>query len=203
MTDSARDDLAFMRAVAEDRGPLPSVLGAHLFSVGLLYGLNLIYGWAGYSGLVPWPKDGMVWLYIPASVVYVPICIWLNIRGTRISWGPGARAFAAAWSGVGVVTITVVAIMFLATLRTGIPYHETWPAIALALYGGAWCMFAIVRGRLWAFLVSLGCCASAVACAALIHNNELWLAMGVGLLLFVGLPGFAMMRARQPAQELS
>jgi len=69
MTDraqSARSDLAFMKEVAEDRGPLPSILGAHLLAVGAPYGLNVIYAWAGMRGFVPWPEEWQVWSWAPA-----------------------------------------------------------------------------------------------------------------------------------------
>jgi hypothetical protein len=52
MTDNARaarDDLAFMKELVEDRGTLPSILGAHLLAVGAPFGLNVIYAWAGMA----------------------------------------------------------------------------------------------------------------------------------------------------------
>jgi hypothetical protein len=202
MTDtlrSARDDLAFMRELAEDRGPLPRHLGAHLFWPGLLYGLNVIYTWAGISGFAPWTTDWYAWAYMPATAIYIPICIWLAYDGRRQQWGPAARVFAAAWSGVSIMTFTVVGIVIAATLKTGTNLAVVWPPTALALYAGAWLALGIVLKRLWAILLAIGCSLTAILMGALTGAPEEWLVMGLGMLLFMAAPGFLMMRTKKPA----
>lgn len=199
MTDparAAREDLAFMKEVVEDRGPLPWDFGAQLFLPGALYGLNAIYAWAGLSGLAPWPAGGMELAWAPATAIYIPLCIWFSVRGFRQTWGPAARMFAAAWSSVGLMTLTIVAVVTVASYRMGVNYAAVWPAIAMSIYGGAWLVLGILRKRLWPVLVAMGCCLTAVAMASLADRNEAWLLMGIGLLLFMGLPGFLMMRSK-------
>lgn len=202
MTDalsSARDDLAFLREVAEDRGPLPSHLGAHLFWPGLLYGLNVAYTWAGLAGFAPWPQDWYAWAYMPATVIYIPICIWLTLDGRKQHWGPGARVFAAAWSGVSIMTLTVVGIVIAASVKTGVNYAVVWPPIALALYAGAWLALGVALRRLWAILVAVGCSLSAILMGILTGAPEVWLVMGLGMLLFMAAPGAMMMRRKKAA----
>jgi hypothetical protein len=199
MTDAlreARDDLAFLREVAEDRGPLPSHLGAHLFWPGLLYGLNVIYSWAGLTGFAPWPADWYAWAYMPATIVYIPICLWLTLRSRQQHWGPGARIFAAAWSGVSIMVFTIVGIMIAASIKSGINYAAVWPPIVLALYAGAWLALGIVLRRLWAILVAIGCSLTAILIATLTGAPEAWLVMGIGMLLFMAAPGAVMMRKK-------
>jgi hypothetical protein len=195
MTDpmsAARADLAFMKELAEDRGPLPSHLGQHIFWPGLLYGLNVIYAWAGLSGYAPWPSDWHIWAWAPATAVYVPICLWISVRGRSQPWGPGARMFAAAWSAVSLLTLTIVAVVVIAsyTLKTNLAV--VWPPLALAIYGGSWLVMGIMLKRKWALLVALGCCATAILMSFLAGTNEHWLVMGLGLLAFLALPGAAM-----------
>jgi hypothetical protein len=197
---SARDDLAFMKELAEDRGPLPAHLGQHIFWPGLLYGLNVIATWAGLSGLIPWPADWQAWAYLPATVIYIPICLIVNLRARRQSWGPAARMFAAAWSGVALLTFTVVTVVVIASYRAGVNYAVVWPSFALAMYGGSWLVMGILLKRMWALLVAFGCCATAIAMGFLIDMPELWLVMGLGMLFFMALPGFVMMRPKRAAQ---
>jgi hypothetical protein len=202
MTDharAARDDLAFMRELAEDRGPLPSHLGQHIFWPGLLYGLNVIATWAGLAGLIPWPKDWQIWAYLPATIVYLPICLWINLRSSKQSWGPGARMFAAAWSAVALLTFTVVAVVAIASFTARINYAVMWPPFVLAMYGSSWLVMGILLKRRWSMLVAFGCCATAILMGFLVGKHETWLVMGLGLILFMAAPGFIMMR-RKPVQ---
>jgi hypothetical protein len=195
MTDpmtTARADLAFMKELAEDRTPLPSHLGQHIFWPGLLYGLNVIYVWAGLAGYAPWPADWHVWAWAPATAVYVPICIWTNVRARKQSWGPGARMFAAAWSAVALLTFTIVAVVVVASYTTHTNYAAVWPPLALAMYGSSWLVVGILLKRMWALFVAFGCCATAILMGFLVGTNEHWLVMGLGLLMFLALPGAAM-----------
>lgn len=202
MTDtlqSARDDLAFMRELAEDRGPLPHHLGAHLFWPGLLYGLNVAYTWAGMRGFALWTTDWYVWAYLPATFIYIPICIWLSLDGRKQHWGPAARVVAAAWTGVSIMTVTVVAIVVVATFRTGTNLAIVWPPTALALYAGAWLALGVVLKRWWATLTAIGCSLTAILMASLTDTPEYWLVFGLGLLLFLAAPGYMIMRKKKPA----
>jgi hypothetical protein len=204
MTDqaqAARDDLAFMKAVAEDRGPLPSLLGAHLLAAGAPFGLNVIYAWAGIRGFVPWPAEWQVWSWAPAAVVYTPWLFVLLFAGRRATFGPSGRGFAGPWAGVGLMTVMTVSVLAVATPATGPQVWLVWPALAVTIYGGAWASAAFASGRYWGLVVAAGCFATAIACSALINTPEHWLAMGLGLLLFVAVPGWLMMRRARRASS--
>src|SRR5262245_9967026 len=121
----AQSDLAFMRAVAEDRGPLPRLFWAHLFAVGALFGVNVLLAYAGLAGLVSSPRSWMVWSWAPAGVIYALAYVWLHIQTSRRApefSGPAARAFAAAWSGVLLVTAAIVAVVWIASARMQLPF---------------------------------------------------------------------------------
>jgi hypothetical protein len=196
MTDStqaARSDLAFLRGVAEDRGPLPAAIGQNFLTIGLLYGLNVIAVWAGRSGLVPWPDNDVLWGWLPATLLYAPYSIYFSLR-FRGAWsGPTLRAFTFAWLAVILMTVTIVAVIFTARAQTGVAYELLWPPIAMALYGGSWTIIGLVRRDAGDLLIAAGCFATAVTCAFLIGGPAMFLALGLGILLFLGGPGVRIM----------
>ncbi len=201
MTDSmraAREDLAFMKAVAEDKGSPPQLMGAHLLAIGLPFGLNFILVWAVFAGQAPWwPKD-LAWAtWIPGAVVYLPVSVFLHLRGRGSTPGPTARLYGAAWAAVGLVVLPILAVMVIAQVKTQLPFAMIWPSLSFVLWGGAWGSLGIIRRKAWHGVVAVGSVATALASAALIGASESWLVMAAGILLVVAAPGAAiMLRAR-------
>jgi hypothetical protein len=113
-----------------------------------------------------------------------------------MEWGPGARSFAAAWSGVGLMTMTIVTVVTVASYRMHVNYAVVWPSIALALYASAWLATGILLKRPWAILVAGGCSLAAIIMSFLIDSPLLWLVMGIGMLLFMAIPGAVLMRKK-------
>src|SRR5690242_7460104 len=118
-TAAARNDLAFLKAVVEDRGPLPALLGWHLLAVGGIYGVGFVHIWGIFAQVFAWPDSWRAFTWAPATIVYVPIVAWLSLKGARMVWGPAARVFAAAWGGMAAMILPILALMACASLRTG------------------------------------------------------------------------------------
>lgn len=193
------DDLAFVRAVVEDRGPLPHLFGAHLLAPGVIFGLNFLYVWAGELGVVPLPAEWRSWTWLPGAVAYVVIATPLFLRGRGVSVGPTGRVFIAAWAAMALMIAPTVAVMWIASSESGSNHLGGWPALSFVHYGGAWCVAGLIRRKLWYGGVALGCFVTAVVSAALTGTPAMWLAMAAGLFLFVAAPGLViMMRARTP-----
>lgn len=191
---TAREDLAFMRALVEDRGPLPRPIGEHFLMVGLLYGANVLYAWAGKSGFAPWPAgDSALLGWAPAAVLHIPYALWFTRRTRGFRGGPTLAVFGVAWIATVLMTAAIVASIYVAGARTGVDYVPIWPAIAVALYGGSWTVAAVARRSFSYFAVAVGCFATAVLCAALIGTPDVFLALGLGVLFFIGGPGLAIM----------
>ena len=184
---SVQSDLAFMKAVVEDRVRLPWWLGAHLLAVGGLFGLNLLAG-----GTLLWPTS--LWSWLPASVIYALVWFVINAKSDYASMGASARALGAVWLAVAAMSLVIVAGLVAAQKATGVGYVQIWPAIASALYGGAWTAGAIARRRGWMGLVAVGCFATAIACAACVGKPQMLIALGAGLIAFMAAPGFGLMR---------
>lgn len=197
MTDashSARNDLAFMRAVADDRGPMPRIIGEHMLVPGVVFGANFILIWAAEAHLFNPPSWFYAFSWAPGAVLYLAAWPFLSARSRGAPIGPAARAFAAVWLGVALMTLVSVATIAAATLATGKPYFELWPASAFILYGGAWSAIAIVR-RSWGWAgVAAGSFATAVGAAFVLLQPAAYLIMAAGLLLFVAGPGLGIIR---------
>jgi hypothetical protein len=202
MTDqmqSIRSDLAFLKAVAADEGELPWTAGANFLAGGLIYGLPLLPVWAQMRGLIdipgPWPGQVSLW----STAVFVPLSILLALKGPRPK--PGAsmgRAVIAAWSGVGLTTLAMLAVIFIAGARLHVDLMwQVWTSICFALWGAAWWVVAILRPRRGWMLVALGSLATAVVNALLIGSPDEVLGCALGILLWLAGPGLlVMLRAR-------
>jgi hypothetical protein len=135
-----------------------------------------------------------MWSWAPGTVLYLPVCLWISLKSRQFPMGPTARVFLAAWIAVGLMALPIVMVMEIARAKTGIGFAVIWPALSFLLYGGAWAAVGIMRRKPWHGVVALGCLATAIAGALLIDDPAGWLVMGIGLLLFMGAPGFALMR---------
>ena len=169
-TAIARDDLAFMRALAEDSGPLPFQFGANLFVPGLLFGATTVLAWSILIGAVGLPLSWMDWLWIPAVLIYLPAHLLIRRRHPAAGWGPGKRIFDAAWTAMGMMSVAVLVSLVMARGRIDAPFLLLWPPIAFALYGGTWAMVGLIRRRRWYGVLAAGCFVTAVACASLIST---------------------------------
>ncbi len=199
---SIRDDLAFMKSVAADEGSLPWAVGACFLAAGLIYGPPLIAVWAQGRGLIAMPGQWMGWVGILSTIVFVPVQIALVALGPKPK--PGAsmgRAFVPAWSGVGLVTVVMLAVIFIAGARLHVrEIWQVWTSICFALWGAAWWVVAMLRPRRGWLLVALGSLATAVANALLVGTPDELLGCAVGILLWLGAPGLMIM-LHAPARD--
>jgi hypothetical protein len=198
---SMREDLAFMRGLAEDRDPLPWVFGAHLLAPGLLFAPCAFLAWAGLSGFVTVSGFWMQWAWVPAMAVYVPTWFWLSRAGPVIHRGPRKLAFGAAWAAMGLMTVSALICLPIASGRLNMPLMLFWPSIALTLYGGAWTVLAVAHQRAFYWLIALGAYASAIACAFLINGPGQWLMLGLGILACIAAPGLAIIVRARTARD--
>lgn len=201
--DAARDDLAFMRALAADRDPLPALYGAHLFAIGACFGPALVLSWAAYAGVAGVSPAWGQLSPLPAAILYIPALIVILARNNRRirregRGGPSQRAVWSIWAAVTATIFTLLAGFIAAGARDDLDAAQVmtmWlPAIA-ALYGGAWVMKAFLRGAPWCALVGVGCFAVSIACAWTANTPTPFLLLGLGLVAFMALPGLAIMLA--------
>jgi hypothetical protein len=186
---AARGNSLFMKALAAEGGDMPTQFGVQLLAPGLLYGATTLVAWAMLSGAIDLPASWMDWLWIPATLIYVPVLLLLSHRARSMIPGSGARVWVAAWSAMGLMSGAVLLALIMARGRIDAPFLLLWPPMAFALYGGAWTMLAIVRRQSSYGFVAGGSFFTAIVCAMLISTPTQWLVMGIGILLWVAGPG--------------
>ena len=195
-----RDDLAFLKSMAADEGRLPWVVGACFCAAGVIYGLPVLAVWAQLRGLIDAPGGWTSWVSVWSTVVFVPVQIALVTLGPKPRPGGAAgRAFIPAWSGIGLVTVVMVAVIFIAGARLHVAQMwQVWTSICFALWAGAWWVVAMLRPRRGWLWVAFGSLATALVNAFLIGTPDELLGCAVGILLWLAGPGVVIMLRDRP-----
>jgi len=194
-----KDDLAFMRALAQEGRAPPLLGGAVLVIAGVVYSTASLIDWAMTVGVI---KGSNFWaggVWIAAMIVQ-----WAAMAGLKRYWPrqtkPGAmaptnRAFRWAWAGCGYALITIFLGSLLAAQRLQSPLvFVTFPTIVFAIYGAAWTVSAVMSASRWVRWVAGGCFVAAIGMAASPSPADTYLAFAACLLLLMAAPGFALMR---------
>ncbi len=194
-SQSIRDDLAFLKSVAADEGKLPWRLGASFLASSLIWGLPVAAIWAQGRGLMfsagPWES----WIWLVVTVLYIPFQIGLMLLSPKPKPGSSmGRAFAPTWAGMGLITVVMVAIIFIAGARLHVQQiWQVWTSLIFAVWGGAWLGVAMLRPRHGWMWIALGSFANAIVNALLINTPDESLGCAIGILLWMGGPGLMIM----------
>ena len=202
MTDDIRDDLAYVKALAEEGRDTPLVGGVYYVLWGSLIALASAFVYAQALKLVD--VGGLGW-YVPWIAVFVIGWAASIALGRRTGAKPGAatlgnRTAGAVWFAVGVFmtgfwfTLMIVHDNFISL---GVPpnflFSLMFP-IGFGLYGVAFYATA-AAGRLswlkWCAVAAWICSALALSLMATAHQL---LVGAIGSLVCVVLPGLIMMR---------
>jgi len=199
---SVQDDLAFMKALTD--GDVArrhqALFGRIYFAAGLIYGFQIVVQWMTYVDLVELPfSEGLFVLMINAAFIgYLVWEIWRNRglgKGTMTN-----RAINACFSAVGTANLAVAIILFLGAWRLEEPMIGVLiPCVGFALQGAGWFVAYTLRRQAWHGVVALGWFVTAVAMAYYIGTMTCLLLIGLGILLWMAIPGFVMMRLASKA----
>jgi hypothetical protein len=202
MTDAKqalRDDISFMRALAEEGRATPMLGGSILLAAGLIFGTGQLFAVAlaaaaGPAGLPAWAQAGPA----VATAAFLVMLVFLR---RVIARKPGAhspinRATGAAWRGIGVAILVLVgAFMITAWRLQDWRILAVFPAAIFGLYGAGWLVSSVMTGIGWLKWVSYASFALMLGASALADNYLVMGAVyGVGLFLLVALPGYLLMR---------
>ncbi len=195
---SIRDDLAYMRGLADD-GRRPSRKGGLILAAGgFIYGLASFAGWACQAGIAPSGAQATWAPWLAASIVFYAALFVLLRAMKREGRGGGSTPSTLsglAWSAMGGAMFTLILAAAAADWATRSPL--VWavvPSVFLALYGTGWTVAAAASGRGWMRNLALLSFASAVAIAFLAGSTTVWLAYGAALVLLGGVPGLVLAR---------
>lgn len=202
MTDqntTLRDDIAFMKSLAEAGRDRPMAGGSILLMCGLVFGaaslavwyLSAVQGLGGWMYLAVWGS---------ATVAFAILLPWL-IRRLPKTAGAYQTASGVAWSAVGLSIFFIWASLMVISVKLEIPdLMVVFPSILMALYGGAWWVGAVLLRQRWLHAVAFGSFAMAVVNGWYADGPAMWLIYGVSLLALLAAPGWVLMRqARRTA----
>ena len=197
---TVRDDLAFLRTIAEGGGGqagIGAAGGALYGAAGLLYGLQTLIYFAQEKGVVRLSGAGnLVVAWLPTVVFLILMTVVIVIDRKRPQGGVANRAVNAAFAGAGIANLALVLIFAAAAARhKDFHYWLFHPAVVFVIQGAVWYVIFMLRKRLWTALVATGWLVSGVALGLLIERADLYLLVATaGLFLFMMVPGFHMMR---------
>jgi len=201
--DTMREDISYMRQLAEKGRSGPILGGTFLVAAGLVFGATCFVDWAARCGWLPISGWGFLYLWLGAFAVFGLIWFALFFRLRSFpgkAANPSSAAFGVAWSAcaIGVFVALGSFEIIAAVIRTPIVLNAYIPMV-FAFYGAAWFSSAAMGRRKWMFAAAAGSFAFSLIMAALAENRLQTAVMGVALLLLLTLPGLRMMReeARQ------
>jgi hypothetical protein len=200
MTDpnhAIRDDIAFMRALAEEGRNTPMLGGSILLAAGLIFGTA--NGIGAYLEATHTPFSNAAWaLPMGSVVVFLAVLAVLkrNRAGLPGATSPVNRATGTMWRAVGWSIMLMAVALGVAAWRL-----DDWrllaalPIVIFALYGAGWQVAAAMTRAGWLRSVAFGSYATA-ALVAYFAAQPLAssLVSTVGLLTLVAAPGFVLMR---------
>ena len=206
MTDGLqglRDDVAFMRDLADQGRNAPLLGGSISVAAGLSFGLASLATYAVLPRWVELPYQSIGWIWIAASVPFAVVLITVSRRTNADPNGRTAanQANGSAWTAAGFAVFALFGAFILGSARTG-----EWiimallPPVILALYGAAWAVAGAMTGNAWIKGVASGTMVLAVACGWLAGSAEQYLVYALALLLFAAVPGAVLARQARSAR---
>ncbi|MGO4410200.1 MULTISPECIES: hypothetical protein [unclassified Brevundimonas] len=201
---SVHDDIAYMKALAQEGRQAPLLGGSILISAGLIFGLASIFAYGIDSGIIAVAPVAYAILWGGAMLAFFAVLMW-QIR--RSCYKPGAksaanRAASAGWMGVGLG----VFVMSLSMAVIGWKTHSAipsliFPSLIFALYGSGWAVSATMSDQKWQWKLAIACWIAAPLIAFLSGSPLMWLAYAAGLFLFALLPGVLLVR-QEPSEVI-
>jgi hypothetical protein len=192
-TSSLKDDISFLRSLAELGRDRPLGGGVWLVAGGAIFGSAALISWLEMTGLLAFgiPVQ-LVWL---GALVLAFGAHWLlSVRfGGLKAAGPSTRAFAMAWSGVGIGILVLALVNALAFWR-----YQNSIVLALeaptyiCLYGIAWFVSSALVRRWWFLGVAIACFAFSIVLVLLPYPTAM-LGFAVAIICTAFMPGVYLM----------
>jgi PPE-repeat protein len=202
-TQSAQDDLAYMRTVVE-QGGRPRMAGALIYmAAGLIYGTETLVHWGQSINLIRLSMPATLTFVAGCSALFVLVMIVLIARDKTkgIGAGSGSRALNAAFGGAGLANIALMVIFGVnASRQHDMLIWMLYPCVVFALQGAAWYVAFMLRRKGWMLVVSLGCLVTAALMGMVINTPTFNLVAALACFAWLAVPGAIMARdARREA----
>jgi hypothetical protein len=188
---SVHDDIAYMKALAQEGRQAPLLGGTILIAAGLVFGLASIVAYGIDSGILALPPVAYAVLWGGAGLIFTAV-LMMQIR--RTGGRPGAqsvanRAAGAGWMGVGLAIFVMALAMSVVSWKTGSEVgFMLFPSLIFALYGSGWAVSATMSDQKWQWKLAIACWIAAPLIAFLTGSPLMWLGYAAGLFLFASFP---------------
>ena len=193
-----RDDLAYMRGLADD-GRQPSRRGGVILATGgFTFAAASVAAWGCLSGRLPGGAQSVWAPWTAATLVFYAVLFVqqraLKREGRCATPAPSGLS-GLAWAAVGGAMFSL--ILAAAAASWAMRSERVWaliPSVFTALYGAGWTVAAAASGRDWMRNLALASFAGAVAIAFTANSTAVWLAYAAALALLGGAPGLVLAR---------
>jgi hypothetical protein len=198
---SAREDIAFMRSLAEEGASGPLLGGSFMLATGLIYAAASASFWLVVTRAPSYTYRSWPWIWGVALAAQVLTLTFIGFRLRRRPRGVKTRSnrvFAWTWNGVG-IAILACAASFLLDAKLGHVWavFEGFPAVILLLYGVGWMATASASNERWTWGVAALSFLFAIAAGAFARNINGLLLFTLALLLLLAAPGALLIKRAQ------
>lgn len=193
-----RDDIAFLRVLAESGRDKPMPGGAILFAVGLIYGAASLLVWRlALRDPSDWLSINTTWM--GAGVICLAVVSVLLRRIPKQATTLQA-ASGIAWSAAGLMSLFISLSLGVIgwRMQSLVPVYGM-PSIILAVYGGVWFIGGTLLRQRWMQLCALASFATTLIAAWVATQPAVFLVFGLALLALLAAPGAVLMRQGRTA----
>jgi hypothetical protein len=200
--ESARDNLAYMRALVGGTERMQKTIGEAFFWAGLLYGGQCFVHWLQTLRIVP--DEGMVGLavVIVPTVIFIGVLTLIIIKDRKAPTGGAAsRALGSVFQGAGIANLVMAFVFAYGAQAFDAPglwlYH---PVVVCMFQGVAWYVAFNVLRKPWLGFVAAGWFVTTIALGVLMSNvGAFVLVLAVALTLLMAIPGWIIWRGVERA----
>ncbi|MBX9746372.1 MAG: hypothetical protein K2X34_05695 [Hyphomonadaceae bacterium] len=195
--ESARDNLAYMRALVGGTERMQRTIGEAFFWAGLLYGGQCFLHWLQTLALLP--SEGPVALAIVAvpTIIFVGVLVMIIIKDRNAPpGGPAARALGSVFQGAGLANLAMAFVFGYGAQAFEAPglwlYH---PVVVCMFQGVAWYVAFNVLRRNWLGVVAAGWFVTTIVLGTLMSNTGAFvLVLAIALSALMMIPGWIIWR---------
>ena len=200
--ESARDNLAYMRALVGGTERMQKTIGEAFFWAGLLYGGQCLLHWLQTLRIVP--DEGTIGLavVIVPTVIFICILTMIIIKDRKaLPGGPASRALESVFQGAGIANLVMAFVFAYGAQEFDAPglwlYH---PVVVCMFQGVAWYVAFNVLRKSWLGFVAAGWFVTTIALGVLMSNvGAFVLVLAVALTLLMAIPGWIIWRGVERA----
>ncbi len=201
---SMKDEIAYIKALAEEGRRTPMLGGGILIAAGLIFGLASLLHWAVQAGVLALPPVAFGVIWVGAMAVFFA-CLFLLIGRSKGRPGAGSlvnQATGAAWMGVGLLIFVMAVSIAVISWRIHSPVLTLlFPSMIFAAYGSGWAVSATMTKARWQWRLAIAAWIAAPAIALLTGTDWIWLAYAAGLIGLALVPGMILVR-QEPAETV-